>query len=248
MNAAGSYFSWSSWSHGINLSVFDDAFNRSRFFQGLLTTLSLSVICVVLSIGIGIVGAWFQGVRSRLIHSIVRIYVQLFRNTPPLVQLYFFFFAVGAILPKVTDAYGARVPPVGSITWAIISFSLYAGAFNIEIFRSGMEAVPKTTIEAAEALGYSRMKAYRYVVFPLSLRICLPALGNNLVNLVKTTTLAYAIAVPELLYVSAQIWADELNVLEMMNILLVTYLLIVGGLVWMLQLLERKLAMPGYAR
>ena len=80
--------------------------------------------------------------------------------------------------------------------WAIISLSLFAGAFNVEIFRSGIEAVPQTTVEAAEALGYTRLKAYLHIVLPLAFRICLPALNNNLVNLLKTTTLAYAIAVP----------------------------------------------------
>jgi polar amino acid transport system permease protein len=66
------------------------------------------------------------------------------------------------------------------------------------------------------------------------------------VNLVKTTTLAYAIAVPELLYVSAQIWSDALNVREMMTLLLVMYFIIIGALVWALRLLERALSMPGY--
>ncbi len=84
------------------------------------------------------------------------------------------------------------------------------------------------------------------MLFPLALRISLPALGTNLVNLVKTTTLAYAIAVPELLYVSAQIWSDELNVREMMNVVLVTYVAIVAVLVWVLHRWERSLAVPGF--
>ncbi len=109
------------------------------------------------------------------------------------------------------------------MTWAIISLSFFAGAFNVEIFRSGVEAVPKTTVEAAESLGFSRLRAYALIVLPLAFRISLPALNNNLVNLVKTTTLAYAIAVPEMLYVSSQIWSDELNVPVMMNVLLICY-------------------------
>ena len=84
----------------------------------------------------------------------------------------------------------------------------------------GIEAVPSTTLEAAESLGFSRLRTYLLIVLPLAFRISLPALNNNLVNLVKTTTLAYAIAVPEMLYVSSQIWSDELNVPEMMNVLL----------------------------
>ena|SRR5215471_2447907 len=104
-----------------------------------------------------------------------------------------------------------------------------------------------STLEAAEALGYSRLKAYLHVVLPLAFRISLPALNNNLVNLVKTTTIAYAIAVPEMLYVANQIWSDELNVAEMMNVLLVIYVSLVGVLVYGMGRWERMMRIPGYA-
>ena len=103
-------------------------------------------------------------------------------------------------------------------------------------------------MEAAESLGYSRLKAYVYVILPLAFRISLPALNNNLVNLVKTTTIAYAIAVPEMLYVANQIWSDESNVPEMMNVLLITYVALVGILVFVMGRWERALRVPGYAR
>ena len=138
------------------------------------------------------------------------------------------------------------MPIVSNVTWAIISLSFFAGAFNVEIFRSGIEAVPKTTIEAAESLGFSRVRTYFFIVLPLAFRICLPALNNNLVNLVKTTTLAYAIAVPELLYASSQIWSDALNVPVMMNVLLVTYFMLVGVLVWLMHRWERAIHVPGF--
>jgi polar amino acid transport system permease protein len=83
---------------------------------------------------------------------------------------------------------------------------------------------------------------------PLAFRVCLPALGNNLVNLVKTTTLAYAIGVPELLYAAAQIWSEVLNVREMMWVLLFTYIIIVAVLVFVMQRWERALRIPGYSR
>jgi polar amino acid transport system permease protein len=81
----------------------------------------------------------------------------------------------------------------------------------------------------------------------LAFRISLPALNNNLVNLVKTTTLAYAIAVPELLYISAQIWSEEANVREMMNLLLFLYIAIIGVLILFMDRLERALRIPGYS-
>ena len=230
---------------GIKLTIFYDAFDRARFFNGLLTSIRLMALCLVCSVAIGIVGAWVQGSRLKLLRALTQAYIQFFRNTPPLVQLYFFYFALGGYL-RITNAAGLEVPVVSNFVWAVICLSLYAGAFNIEIFRAGIEAVPKETVDAAEALGYSRFKAYVYIILPLAFRISLPALNNNLVNLVKTTTIAYAIAVPEMLYVANQIWSDELNVAEMMNVLLVIYVSLVGVLVYVMGRWERALRIPGY--
>lgn len=234
--------------YGINLVHFYDSFERGRLLKGMLTTLQLSVLCIGLSILIGIFGAWLQGSRFRILKTLVQGYIQFFRNTPPLVQMFFFYFALGPMLPRVVNDYGIAQPMLGSFAWAVISLSFFAGAFNIEIFRSGIDAVQSATVEAADSLGFSRWQAYRYVILPLAVRICLPALNNNLVNLVKTTTQAYAIAVPETLFVASQIWSDRINVLEMMITLLLFYLIIVGILVWGMIRLERALAIPGFGR
>jgi len=244
MQAAWDWFRWLHEASGINLTIFYDAFDRHRFFAGFLTSLRLMGICLLGSVAIGIVGAWVQGARWRALRLLMAAYIQLFRNTPPLVQMYFFYFALGAYV-TVELANGQRAPLVGGFTWAALCLSLYGGAFNVEIFRAGIEAVPTATIEAAEALGYSRLKAYIHVVLPLAFRISLPALNNNLVNLTKTTTIAYAIAVPEMLYVSNQIWSDELNVAEMMNVLLLVYVGLVGVLVLAMGRIERALKVPG---
>ena len=108
--------------------------------------------------------------------------------------------------------------------------------------------LPRTTIEAAEALGYTRFSAYCHIVLPLAIRVCLPALNNNPVNLLKTTTLAYAIAVPETLYALKQIWSESQNVMEMMILLLATYGILVGVLVWLMHRWERAMHIPGYHR
>jgi len=147
---------------------------------------------------------------------------------------------------RITGENGLPQPLISNFGWAIISLSLFAGALNVEIFRAGVEAVPRSTVEAAEALGYTRLQIYTDIVLPLAVRVSLPALGTNLVNLVKTTTLAYAIAVPELLYISAQIWSEDLNVREMMNVLLVSYVGLVAVLVWVLHRWEKALRIPGY--
>jgi len=230
---------------GIKLTIFYDPFDRARFFHGFLTSVRLMGVCLLASVVIGIVGAWIQGSRLAPFRLITQAYIQFFRNTPPLVQLYFFYFALGSYLRVTTEA-GLRVPLVSNFTWAVIGLSFYAGAFNIEIFRAGIEAVPRETVEAAEGLGYSRLKAYWYVILPLAFRISLPALNNNLVNLIKTTTIAYAIAVPEMLYVANQIWSDETNVPEMMNVLLAIYVSLVGVLVFVMGRWERAMRIPGY--
>ena len=241
------FFHWLYQTYGLNISIGYDAYDRGQYLSGLWTTIKLSVLCIGLSLLIGVVGAWAQGIRFAPFRWAMHAYVAFFRNTPPLIQLYFFFFALGSVLPALIGAEGTR-PLVSNFGWAVIALSLFAGALNVEIFRSGLEAVPQTTVEAAESLGYTRLQAYVYVILPLALRISLPALGTNLVNLVKTTTLAYAIAVPELLYVSAQIWSEQLNVREMMNVVLVSYVGLIAILVWVLHRWERALRVPGYGQ
>ena len=103
-------------------------------------------------------------------------------------------------------------------------------------------------IEAAQSLGYSRAQIFRQIVFPLALRVTMPAINNNLVNLVKTTTLGYAIAVPELLYMSSQIWSEQVNVPSMMMVLLVTYVVIVGVINQVMQWLEARMRVPGFGQ
>src|SRR5215831_9319452 len=145
------WFRWLYETTGIKLTIFYDGFDRQRFAWGFLTSVRLMAICLAASVVIGVVGAWLQGSRVKPVRWLLQGYIEFFRNTPPLIQLYFFYFALGAFLSIASPA-GIRVPLVGNFTWAAVGLSLYAGAFNIEIFRAGIEAVPRTTIEAAEAL------------------------------------------------------------------------------------------------
>jgi len=237
---------WFVWLHkatGIKLTIFYDSYDRGRFVEGFVTTLKLSAYCLVLSLALGAVAAWLAGSRVAVVRNLVNAFVQLFRNTPPLVQLYFCYFALGPLLPKV-----GGTPLLGSFGWAVVSLTLLETAFAAEIFRAGIEAVPKAMVEAAESLGYSRGQIFRKVVLPLAVRVTMPAMTNNLVNLVKTTTLAYAIAVPELLYMSAQVWSEQVNVPEMMVVLLICYVAIVGIINQLMQWLEARLRVPGFGQ
>lgn len=230
-----------------NFIFFYDPVQTDRVLSGLWMTVQLSVVCVILSVIIGIVGAWLQGSPLRVLRAIVQGYIQFFRNTPPLIQLLFFYFALGQFTPTYSPDGWLEVPIISNVGWAIISLSFFAGAFNVEIFRAGIEAVPESTAEASEALGMSRLQTYAYVVFPLAFRVSLPALNNNLVNLVKTTTQALAIAVPELLYQMVSIYNDYSTAQNAAMVVLFTvYIVLVGVLVFGMHRWERAMRIPGY--
>ena len=220
---------------------------QDKILSGIWMTIQLSLACLALSMVIGILGAFAQGSRNVILRSIVQGYIQFFRNTPPYVQLLFFYFALGQFTPTYSPDGWLEVPIISNVDWAIISLSFFAGAFNVEIFRAGIEAVPESTREAAESLGFSRSQSYRYVVLPLALRVSLPALNNNLVNLVKTTTQAFGIAVPELLYQSVTIWNDYPSALyPTMLLVFVVYVVLVGILVISMSKWEFRMRIPGY--
>ncbi len=220
---------------------------QGKILSGIWMTIKLSLACLALSMVIGVVGAFAQGSRNRILRSVVQGYIQFFRNTPPYVQLLFFYFALGQFTPTYSPDGWLEIPIISNVGWAIISLSFFAGAFNVEIFRAGIEAVPESTREAAESLGFSRGQTYRYVVLPLALRVSLPALNNNLVNLVKTTTQAFGIAVPELLYQSVTIWNDYPSALyPTMLLVFVVYVILVGILVMSMSRWESSMRIPGY--
>lgn len=230
---------------GWNFIMFYEQYEYDRFLEGMWVSLKLIFASLAFSLVVGFVGAWAQGAKSKILRYGISGYIQLFRNTPPFVQILFFYFVLGNLTPSY-DAGGYQEAYIGSFGWAVISLGFFAGAFNVEIFRSGIEAVPESTVEAAEALGYTRLMSYIHIIFPLAFRVCLPALNNNLVNLLKTTTLAYGIAVPEMMYTSNQIWSDNVNVTEMMIVLFIYYVGLVAILVYGMHRWEKKMKIPGY--
>ena len=230
-----------------NFIFFYDSSQADRVIEGFWMTLELAVICVILSVVIGVIGAWMQNQPNKILRLVVQGYIQFFRNTPPLIQLMFFYFALGQFTPTYSPDGWLEIPIISNVGWAIISLSFFAGAFNVEIFRSGIEAVPESTKEAAEALGLSHLQTYRYIVLPLAFRVSLPSLNNNLVNLVKTTTQAMAIAVPELLYQMVSIYNDYSTAMNAsMLLLFVVYIGLVAILVFGMSRWEENSRIPGY--
>ncbi|MDQ0346798.1 amino acid ABC transporter permease [Ancylobacter vacuolatus] len=231
---------------GINLTIFYDAFDFGRFVTGLGYTLLLIALSGFFSILIGAMGAAVLSLGRGPAASVIRGYVALFRNTPLIVQMYFFYFAIGSIMPVMRNEIGLAQPLIGGLAWAVISLSLYAGAFNVETFRAGIGAVHRSYEEAALALGYTPRQVFVSVTAPLALRFSFASLANNLVDLTKATTVAYAVGVTELLYVSNQIWSDSLNTIEMMNVILVIYLVLTGLVVFLINRVEAAMRLPGF--
>lgn len=231
----------------LNFVFFYEPVQGFRVLEGIWMTIQLSVACLVLSVVIGIIGAFCRTSHSAALRAFTQGYVQFFRNTPPMVQLLFFYFALGQFTPTYSPDGWLEVPIISNVGWAIISLSFFAGAFNVEIFRAGLESVPDSTKEAAEAMGMSPIQTYRYVTLPLAFRSSLPALNSNLINLVKTTTQAMVIAVPELFYQLVQIMSDFTTAqYPSMALMFVIYIVLVGILAAGMARWERANRIPGY--
>lgn len=230
---------------GINFSPFYSEYDWGQFLEGASTSIQLILSIIAVSLVIGVIGAAAQQSRFAPVRWLVAAYIEVFRNTPPMVQLLFFYFGLGAITPQV-DMGGWYEPMISAFGWAVVAIGIFGGSYNVEIFRSGLDAVPSNTVEAAESLGFSRLQIFIYVSLPLAFRFCLPALTNNIVSLAKTSSLAYVIAVPEMTYALQSIWTENVNVPEMMVLLFVYYVGVVAVIAHLMRWLERRIALPGY--
>ncbi|WP_309140141.1 amino acid ABC transporter permease [Candidatus Pantoea bituminis] len=215
--------------------------------SGVIQTLELAALCSLLAILIGLAGTLALTLKLPWLDAAIELFVELFRNTPPLLQMLFFYFTLTQIgFTQEDPLTGLQVPLVSAFMSAALSLSLFGGALCIEAFRSGFDAIPKATLEAARSLGYSRWGLFRHVQVPIASRICLPPLTNVLTNLFKTTSQASVITVPELMYAAGQIYNDTFRTLEVMLLVLVIYVVLVSALVWLIGWVERRLAYPGY--
>jgi His/Glu/Gln/Arg/opine family amino acid ABC transporter permease subunit len=185
---------------------------------------------MLLAVALGLAVALLSQVGGRLGRGAVRAYVEVFRNTPLLIQIFLVYFG----FPQV----GLRLSPFLS---GLSALTLYAAAYNAEIFRGGLEAVPRGQHEAARSTGLSGAAVARFVVLPQALRICLPALGNNLVSLVKNSSLVSTIGMVELMFVANDISFNNFRSFEIYGATAIIYVLLVLGLARGLALVERRL-------
>ena len=149
--------------------------------------------------------------------------MEVTRNTPTLVQLYCAFLVLNMLITQQLRDWGAGNNPLTPFVWVVIVVSLHKGVFHAEALRAGIEAVPATTLEAARSLGFSQRQLLVRVQLPLAVRFALPSLTNNLVDLVKMTAVASAIAVGDVTYESIMIWSQRDNVLELLLLILLWF-------------------------
>ena len=161
-------------------------------------TAQLSLVIMFFGMAIGGVFALFRISGSSILRVLGSIYVELFRNVPALVMLFWFFYAI----PILTGIQNDR------FMTAAVAFSLYTGAYFCEIFRVAIQSVPRGQIEAALALGFSRRKQFTTIMLPQAMKKMLPSLTNEMVEVVKISAVAATIAYPELLY-QAHLMSDN---------------------------------------
>lgn len=174
-----------------------------RLLGGLLLGLELALASLAIGTLIGVVGGFVSVGASRAGWLLAATYVSMVRNTPILVIVLMLYFA----LPDL----GVRLDKVPSF---ITALSLYSGAYLTEVFRAGLIAVPPGLIEAGKAIGLTRMGIALHVVSPVMLRNVLPALGSTFISLFKDTSIAAAIAVPELTFEARRINVESFRVVE----------------------------------
>ena len=190
----------------------------------------ISGVALALSTALGILGAGVRLVRVPLVRLVGAAYVEVFRNTPLLIQIFFLFFGLSRV--------GLRLSAFQS---GLLALALYSGAYNTEVFRAGFEAVPRGLREAAAALGLSPWQAFRHVVLPVAVRITLPALGNNFIALVKNSSLVSAIGVVELTFKARDLEAWTFRSFEVYGAATGIYLMLVLVLSWGLRRLELRM-------
>lgn len=234
-------------SAGLNYAFLLQAYERDAFVRGLGVTLQLclAVIPGSLAAGVALAAALTSG--RPWLAGPARAFVEVTRNTPTLVQLYCAFLVLNMLITQNLQAHGGS-NPLTPFVWVFIVVSLHKGVFHAEALRAGIEAVPHATLEAAQSLGFNRRQRLWRVELPLAVRFALPALVNNLVDIVKMTSVASAIAVGDVTYESIMIWTQRDNVLELLLLILLFFWL----LTWLVsragRWLELRLRMPGYGQ
>ena len=204
-----------------------------RLLEGLGLSLLLAVAAIFMGCIVGLIVAFTLQSKGRVASGAARIYVTIIRNTPILVLILFTYFA----LPQL----GVRL---GKIESFIFTLTLYSGAYLAEIFRAGLISIPKGLREAGLAIGLTEFQIRKSIIIPVMIRNVLPTLGSTFISLFKDTSLAAAIAVPELTFEARKINVETFRVVETWIVASCLYVATCTVLAALLRSVEGRMAIP----
>jgi len=208
------------------------ASNLQFLLAGLWLTVAISVCAIALSVVWGMLLAVAAMSRHRVLSWASRTYVECFRAIPILVLLLWVYYG----LPVVTGL------QFGTFVAGMLTLALSDAAFEAEVFRAGLQSVPRGQREAAETLGLGRWQSFRFVVFPQAIRTILPALGNQFVYVLKMSSLVSVVGLQELTRRANELNVTEYRPLEIYTFLVLEYLALILAASWAVRALERRLA------
>lgn len=209
----------------------DGTLTAGPLLDGLAITLQITAVSLVLAFVIGLATAVMRLSASPLLRLVARVYLELIRNTPLLVQLFFIYFVLSPVLG------------IGGFTSAVLALSLFEGAYASEIFRAGILSVSRGQWEAAFSIGLDRIRTYRLVVLPQAVRYILPPLASQAVSLIKDSALVSTIAIYDLTMQGQIIIAQTYLVFEIWFTVAAVYLIITTTLSLTVRYLENHLKM-----
>ncbi|GAB7080125.1 amino acid ABC transporter permease [Megalodesulfovibrio paquesii] len=190
--------------------------------EGLITTLQISGISIVASLLLGTLVAVLRLSRIKPLVWGSAAFTEFFRNTPLLVQIFFWYFGSYSVLPDFVNQW--LYQQNFEFAAGVIALTVYTAAFIAEDIRSGVFAIPKTQLEASRATGLSFLQAMRFVILPQAFRIIIPPLISQFLNLVKNSSLVMAVGVMELTYMARQIESYTFHGLESFTVATLMYL------------------------
>ncbi len=174
--------------------------------SGFLVTLQIFFLTLIGSLPLGIVVALGRMSKFKPLALLVRFYISIMRGTPLMLQMFFIYFAPYYI-------FGIELSTESKFSATIVAFIINYAAYFAEIYRSGIQSVPKGQLEAAQVLGYSRMQTFAKIVLPQVVKRILPAMANEIITLVKDTSLAFAIGVGEMFSSAKALVASQVSML-----------------------------------
>lgn len=191
---------------------------------GLFTTLKLSAVSIVLAFVLGLVVAVMRMSFNRPVRWLAHAYLEFFRNTPLLVQIFFWYFGSYKLLPMVVNDW---LNEAGfEFAAAAIALTIYTSAFIAEDIRSGVLSIPKEQMEAARSAGFSYLRSMQYIILPQAVRITIPPLINQFLNVAKNSSLAMTIGVMEMTYQARQVESYTFKGFEAFTAATVVYLVL----------------------